>query len=60
LASHDAVDTDILCYSLYLVAEDREPVNHVIDSLLEDEDFSLGLNVDLATHITVGNSLCDR
>jgi hypothetical protein len=59
LAAHDTVNTDVLGHSLYFVAEYGESVNHVIDGLLQDEYLSLGLDVDLAAHVAVGNGLSD-
>jgi hypothetical protein len=59
LAAHDTVDADVLCHPLHFVAEYGQSVDHVIDRLLQDEDLSLGLDVDLAAHVAIGDGLCD-
>src|SRR3569833_1429748 len=59
LAAHDAVDTYVLGDSLHIVAEYRQPVNHVVVGLLEDEYLSLGFDVDLLAHISVRDGLGD-
>lgn len=59
LAAHDAVDSDVLGHPLHLVTEDGQPVDHVVDGLLEHEYLALSLNFNLLAHVTVGNRLRD-
>lgn len=57
LAAHDTVDADVLGHSLHFIAENGQPVNHVVDDLLQNEYLALRFNLDLPAHVTLGNGL---
>ena len=59
LTAHLAIYTHIPGHSLYFITKYREAVNHVIYGLFQDQYLTLGLDINLLTHVAIGNGLGD-
>lgn len=59
LSTHLAIYTHILGYTLHLFRKFTQPINHVVYGLFKHQHLSCRFDLDLLTHITIGNSLCN-